>query len=269
MFYVLFTYSKGRKERDFRKFRSEDDLINFLHENYESIDIVQILGAERIYKLGLIETEELAKSALFEKKIETDLPDPEKKSFMEEIIDETEKKEALKIPDEAILEPGEKDDRSSKKHPFLKDRKEEPSAMEKIADDIEEEMTDEEIIKKNKELLKKADGAMAAAEKDLAKTNTKLIINPAEKPEKRHYTQNEDRKKDWATCPECKKNPMAPWNTSGRCSECQQYKKIPKKLKLDKTGWQTCPKCDTRKVAPWSKTGICSYCQGNRGKKKK
>lgn len=147
MFYVLFTYSKGNKERDFRGFRSEDDLIDFLHLEYERIDIVQIISIEKSYRLGLIETEELAKSALFEKKVDP-VPFPEeKKSFMEEIIDETEKKEALKIPDEAILEPGEKGDRSSKKHPYLKDRKNESSAMKKIADDIEKEMTEEEIMR--------------------------------------------------------------------------------------------------------------------------
>lgn len=116
MFYVLFTYSKGRKERDFRKFRSEDDLINFLHANYESIDIVQILGAERIYKLGLIETEELAKSTLIRQEIEADLPDPE-------------------------------------------------------------ETKEEEIMRKNKEALQRGEAAIVAAKKDLAKTNTKLIIN--------------------------------------------------------------------------------------------
>ena len=171
MFYVLFTYSKGRKERDFRKFRSEDDLINFLHANYESIDIVQILGAERIYKLGLIETEELAKSTLIRQEIEADLPDPE-------------------------------------------------------------ETKEEEIMRKNKEALQRGEAAIMAAKKDLAKTNTKLIINPAEKPAaRRPYKMKEFDKSDWPTCPECHKNPMAPWNKAGRCSECQQYKKISKKTK--------------------------------------
>lgn len=99
MFYVLFTYSKGRKERDFRKFRSEDDLINFLHANYESIDIVQILGSERVYRLGLIETDEVAKSALIRQEIEADLPDPGE-TKEEEIMREN--KAALKRADKAI-----------------------------------------------------------------------------------------------------------------------------------------------------------------------
>lgn len=234
MFYVLFTYSKGRKERDFRKFRSEDDLINFLHENYESIDIVQILGAERIYKLGLIETEELAKSTLIAQEIETDLPDPGiEPTVMEKIIEETKEKAALKIPDEAILEPGEeKIGETGEKMEETEPGESltgEKSSMEKIADKIDEEMTEEEIIKKNKEALRRGEAAIVAAKKDLAKTNTKLIINPAEKPARRPYIQKEDRKKDWSKCPECNRRRIAPWNKSGRCSHCQQYKKIPKK----------------------------------------
>lgn len=217
MYYVLFTYSKGIRERSFRGFRSQEDVIDFVHKNYEKIDIVQIIAAEKSFRLGLIETEELIKSELIAQEIEPDLPDPKKKSFMEEIIDETEEKEALKIPDEAILEPGEK------------------SAMEKIGDDIETEMTEEEIIKKNKERLNRADKAIAAAKKDLAKRDTKLIINPAEKPAKKSHSEKYYDKTDWPICPDCKKNKMAPWNESGRCSECQQYKKIPKKLKFDKT----------------------------------
>lgn len=280
MFYVLFTYSKGQRERDFRGFRSEDELIDFLHLEYERIDIVQIISVEKSYRLGLIETPEVIKSVLIQtekeateslkKTLETDLPSPEER-------------EALKIPDEAILEPGEKDDRSSKKHPYLKDRKEEPSAMEKIADDIEKEMTEEEIIKKNKKALKKADESIAAAKKDLAKSE-KFIPKPAEKPEKKTQMGRIIDKTDWPMCPDCNRRKMAPWNDAGRCSHCQQYKKKPKKPKLDqadliaagkksmeeeKKTWQTCPKCGIRKVAPWSTTGICSYCQGNRGKKKK
>ncbi len=220
MFYVLFTYSKGQRERDFRGFRSEHELIEFLHKDYEKIDIVQIISVEKSYRLGLIETEELAKSALIAQEIETDLPDPA----------------------------------------------ESKTGMEKMADQVEEEMTDEEILKKNKEALQRGEKAIAAAEKDLEKT-TGFIPKPVAKSIKRHYTQNEDRKKNWKLCPDCHKNKIAPWNKAGRCSECQQYKKIPK-LKLDKTNWALCPKCVIRKVAPWSTTGICSYCQGNRGKKK-
>ncbi len=130
-------------------------------------------------------------------------------------------------------------------------------------------MTEEEIMKKNKEALKRGDEAIKAAKKDLAKRNTKLIINPAEKRAERIYSKKEVDKTDWLPCPDCHENLIAPWNKSGRCSVCQQYKKIPKRPKLDKTDWPTCPKCGIRKVAPWSTTGICSYCQGNRGKKKK
>lgn len=190
MYYVLFTYSKGQKERDFRGFRSDDDVIKFIHENYEKIDIVQIIAAEKSFRLALVETEELIKSELISQDIETDLPDPEKKSTMEKIIEETE--------------------------------------------ETPEEMTEKEIIKKNKAALKKADDVIATAKKDLEKKPERLIINPAEKPTKessRGYSKKELDKTGWPTCPECLKNRMAPWNKSGRCSECQQYKKIPKRTR--------------------------------------
>ncbi|MCK4760508.1 MAG: hypothetical protein KAT69_10695 [Candidatus Aminicenantes bacterium] len=155
--------------------------------------------------------------------------------------------------------------------------------MEKIADDIDKEMTEEEIIKKNKEVLRRGEAAIVAAKKDLEKKPERLIINPEEKRASRIYSKKDIDKTDWLLCPECGKNPIAPWNKSGRCSVCQQYKKKPKKPKLDKADliaagkksmeeekktWPICPKCGTRKMAPWNKVGLCSYCQGNRGKKK-
>lgn len=171
MFYVLFTYSKGQKEKDFRRFRSEEELIEFLHKDYEKIDIVQIIEAEKSYKLGLIETEDLIKSALIQTEeeainnlketLETDLPSPEEKK----------------------------------------------ASMEKIADDIEKEMTEEEIIKKNEELFKRADAAIAVAKKDLKKTGQKF-----------------DKTK-WEDCPICHKEKVAPWSKKGICSTCQRNKK--------------------------------------------
>jgi len=204
MFYVLFTYSKGQKEKDFRRFRSDDEVIKFIHDHYEKIDIVQIIGVERSYKLGLVETEDLVKSELIRQDIETDpFPDP---------------------PEES--------DRSSKQHAYLRNKEKESSAMEKIADEIEEEMeeetAEEKIIRKNKEALKRADEAIATAEKDLERT-TAFIPKPVAESIRRGYKRKEDQKKNWPVCPECHKEKMAPWNKSDRCSTCQQYKKIPKK----------------------------------------
>jgi len=180
MYYVLFTYSKGQREKDFVRFRSENDVIEFLHNHYESIDIVQIIAAEKSFSLGLIETEDLIKSELISQDIETDLPDPGiEPTVMEKIIEETKEKAALKIPDEAILEP--------------------------------EEMTDEEIEKKNKELLKRGDKAIAAAKADIKKTRQKF-----------------DKSK-WKDCPICHKEKVAPWSTKGICSICQRNKKKLKK----------------------------------------
>lgn len=138
-------------------------------------------------------------------------------------------------------------------------------------------------MKSYKEILKKADDAIEAAKKDLGEKE-KFIPKPAEKPVRRHYSKKEVDKTDWLSCPDCHKNLIAPWNKSGRCSQCQQYKKKSKNPKLDKSNliaagkksmeeekktWPICPKCGTRKMAPWNKVGRCSYCQGNRGKKKK
>lgn len=48
--------------------------------------------------------------------------------------------------------------------------------------------------------------------------------------EKQNTTYLEDLKKDWPICPDCNKRPMAPWNKTGRCSYCQQYKKKKKNI---------------------------------------
>ena len=222
MFYVLFTYSKGRKERDFRKFRSEDDLINFLHANYESIDIVQILGIERIYRLGLVETDEVAKSVLVSQELKVELSgredplppieekDQEKILFARESgsleLTEPEEQE-MSIGQRAGKDISEKDIEKSKEILAKKKDAGEKSGMEKIADDIEKEMTDEQIIEKNKEALKRADSAIEAAKTEIKKTGQKF------------------NKSEWKDCPICHKEKVAPWSKKGICSICQRNKK--------------------------------------------
>lgn len=194
MFYVLFTYSKGNKERDFRGFRSEDDLIDFLHLEYERIDIVQIISVERSYRLGLIETEDLIKSVLVRDKESLELKDPEEDT------------DPVPFPDpgeEKIGKTGEKMEETEPGEPLTGEK----SGMEKIADDIEKEMSEEEIIKKNKEALKRADNAIAAAKEDIEKTGQKF-----------------DKTK-WKDCPICQKEKVAPWSKKGICSICQRNKK--------------------------------------------
>ncbi|MCK5127939.1 MAG: hypothetical protein KAR42_16900 [candidate division Zixibacteria bacterium] len=178
MFYVLFTYVKGQIGRDFQKFRSEKELIDFLHENYEKIEIVQILEVEKTYRLGLIETEDLIKSALISQEIETDLPDPEE----------------IDLSRETNVSAG-------------------PSAGKSL--------TDEE---KNEAAIKRSDEAIEAAKKDLEKEK-KPVKKPPKKPAKK---ERQIDKSKWRDCPDCgKEKAMSPWNKSGRCSKCQQYKKIP------------------------------------------
>lgn len=184
MYYVLFTYSKGRKERDFRRFRFDDDVIQFLHENYEKIDIVQIIVAEKIYRLGLIETEDLIKSVLeqteeeavnnLKKTLETDLPSPEEKSAMSKIADDIEKEQ--------------KDDKNVS-----------------IGPSAGKGLSDEEIMRKNKAALERADKVIEAAKKD-------------KKVEKFD-------KSNWKDCPTCGVEKVAPWSKKGICSICQRSKK--------------------------------------------
>lgn len=68
------------------------------------------------------------------------------------------------------------------------------------------ELIEEEREKKNKDLLNKADKQMAAAKKD--------------------------QRADWKKCPVCLVRPIAPWNTKGKCSYCQTYKKKKKEEDL-------------------------------------
>lgn len=168
MYYVLFNYIEEPRERDFEQLGSEAAVINFLHEKYKEIDVCQIIEVSGKYRLGLIVTEDFIKSTLNPLK-EKEILRKNKKTLEE-------------------LEAGE------------------ASAMSKIGADIEkekeEELTEEEIRKKEKEALKKADGAIDAAKKEL-----------------------KDSRTAWLKCPVCKVRTMAPWNKTGKCSYCQIYKK--------------------------------------------
>lgn len=64
----------------------------------------------------------------------------------------------------------------------------------------EENLSDAEIIKQNKEALDHADKAIAAAADDM----------------------KDDKKKDWKICSKCKVNKVAPWNKKKICSKCQK-----------------------------------------------
>lgn len=197
MYYVLFHYVGGRKERGFMRFTLESGVIKFLHDKYKKIEVEYIIETARSYHLGLIVTEELIKSVL----------EPEEKKPADYLGSLPTEEEQAAIDEEAI--------REKKQHPLLKDRKEEPSAMSKIADDIEEEqkeekqgskitlpddLTDAEILKKNKAALARADKSLKAAKEQIGRET-------------------------WRACTECKKNKIAPWNKKGICAECQAKRK--------------------------------------------
>lgn len=197
MYYVLFTWVKEKKERDFQGFRIKPELIDFLGKNFEKIVVWNIHKATTEYRFGLVE-----KESKLEEEGGAFLNDPTVESDEEKPADYlgslplAEQKAA--VEEEAI--------RESKQHPYLKNRKEEPSAMEKIADQIEEEkkedLTDAEILKKNKAALKRAEISMEAAKKE----------------------QN-GSKETWRICSKCNKNRISPVNKKGICTPCQLKRK--------------------------------------------
>ena len=135
MYYVLFNYTEGKFKRDFQGFKSEPDLISFLHEHYKEIEVCRILEVAREYRLGLVVTEELIKSVL----------EPEDEEKPADYLG-SEKKHS---------------------HPLLKDRKEEPRAMEKIGKDIEAEM--EEDLTPKERTQKSLDDADRIIKRELKK----------------------------------------------------------------------------------------------------
>jgi hypothetical protein len=190
MYYVLFTWVKGKKERDFQGFRTKPELIEFLGKNFEKIIVWNIHEAATEYRFGLIEKESK--------------PEEEGGAFLNDPTPESDEEK----PADYLGSPRPK----GKQHPLLKDRKEEPSAMKKIADDIEveqkEDLTDEEILKKNKAALKHAEKAMEAAKKE-----------------------QKGSKSTWRICTKCNINRISPMNKSGICTACQLKRKTDRPYK--------------------------------------
>jgi hypothetical protein len=201
MYYVLFTWVKGTRERDFIGFRTKPELIDFLGKNFEKIIVWNIHEAATEYRFGLVEKESE--------------PEEEGGAFLNQ-PDADEEKPADYLgsspPAESKAAVEAEAERESKKHPLLKDRKEEPSAMEKIADKIDEEkkedLTEAEILKKNKQALKRAEVSMEAAKKE----------------------QN-GSKETWRICSKCNKNRISPVNKKGICTPCQLKRKTDRPYK--------------------------------------
>lgn len=174
MYYVLFHYTEGLRAKDFHACRSDADVIEFLHENYKGIEVTEIIEVKRGYRLGLIVTEDYVKSALEPEEETEPLVDLGRKP--EEIIKENKKK----------LEEIET---------------EEPSAMEKIADEIEEEIKEDKLTPEQR---------------------TKKALSDADDVIAREKKREEQKKKGWELCIKCNRNRVAPWNKKQICSPCQR-----------------------------------------------
>ena len=132
MYYVLFTHTKVKKGTDFRAFKFEKEVIEFLHNSHEDIEVYRIIETARSYRLGLVVTEELIKSVL-------------------EPGEETESLVELERKPEEILKENKK---------ALEELEtEKPTAMEKIIDDTKEEMEKAKLTpeERTKKALSEAD----------------------------------------------------------------------------------------------------------------
>lgn len=201
MFFILFQRSKEKSGNDYRAFQSEQEVINFIHRNYEIIEVERILETDKSYHLGLIETGEFIKSTL----------EPEKETLAARLRREHEgnvekNKEALE-PEEVPAELDHPDPLGD----AIKKAEREKKATKELEDLIlakadkaivaPGDMTDEEILQKNKEALEKADKAIADAKKTFSRDKT-----------------------GWELCTKCGTNKVSPWNKKGICSPCQRPK---------------------------------------------
>lgn len=83
-----------------------------------------------------------------------------------------------------------------------KTEEEEIEEFKAAGEELDQEIIDAEIIRKNKEALKMADTAIKHAAED----------------------QKSDKKLEWKTCPKCKVNRVAPWSKHEICSKCRRPK---------------------------------------------
>lgn len=185
MYYVLFHYIK-KTGKDWYCFLTESKVIEFLHENYEDIEVDQIIEVKAEYRLGLIVTEDYAKSAL----------EPEEET--EPLVDLGRK------PEEILKE---------KKSKLKEIEAEEPSAMEKIADEIEEEIKEDELTPEQR---------------------TQKSLDDADDVIERAKKREDQKKKGWELCIKCNRNRVAPWNKKKICSTCQNKRSTTRPYKRTK-----------------------------------
>ena len=175
MYYVLFHYIKEHG-KDWVPCSIESKVIEFLHESYEDIEVDQIIEVKEKYRLGLVANEQYIKSTLV-------------------LGEETESLVDLgRKPEEVIKEnKGKLKEIVNGEH----------SGMEKIADDIEEEMEED----------------LTPEEKD------EKVLDDADALIEREKKRQEQKKKGWPLCTVCNSNRTSPANKKGICTPCQTKRK--------------------------------------------
>lgn len=115
----------------------------------------------------------------------------------------------LKPAEEKIGETGEKMEEAEPGEPLTGEK----SAMEKIGDDIEEEMKEDERTDEQK---------------------TKDALADADRLIEKEKLRQEQAKKGWPLCTVCNSNRTSPVNKKGICTECQLERKTDRPYKRRK-----------------------------------
>lgn len=162
MYYVLFHWSKGKMERDFQKFRSEREAIDFLHEKYKEIEVYRIIESAKSYHLGLVVTEELIKSVLE--------PEEEDELRLKAAAEKVERRKIMKQNKEALEKIEQK--------PELTDEEKTKTALDDADQLIEREKQRQEQKKKGWKLCTKCNSNR------ISPVNKKGICTPCQQERK-------------------------------------------------------------------------------------
>jgi len=140
MFYLLFCYFLADQRKLYQKFKSKEELIKFIEEKKEEIEIDKIIEPGREFKLNwILRLDEVGK------------PESQKRGKKKE-----EKKKRERIDEKKVEEEKVEPEQLEKEEP----EKEEIELIKKPKE------TKEEIKKKHEALMKRGDAAIEAAEKE-------------------------------------------------------------------------------------------------------
>lgn len=177
---------KKTRERDYMGFQAEKEIIIFLSKHLGDIVVDKIVNVLAELKFGL--------SAI----------DPREMEFVDTSEERKEGKEAPDYLPEEI--PG-------------------PDGADNIPEE-EQEMSDEEIIRKNKEALRSSEDMLERGDKAIAAAAEEMKSSSA-------------RTRNWPLCPTCRTNKVAPWSKHKTCSKCRKpkgmrkYDMTKRKAKID------------------------------------